>query len=316
MTGSKTKSVAVLMGGFSTEREVSLVSGTEVAKALSEEGYDVRTIDVHRDLAALVADLTNPRPDVVFNALHGIGGEDGTVQGVLEYLNLPYTHSDHLASAVAMDKVMTKRVLTSVGVRSPMGMVLSRAELETSGHPMDTPYILKPVDGGSTVGVVLVQKGNNCPIGENWTFGERVLAEEFIPGRELTVGVLSGNGEPAHALAVTEIRFTASVYDFTAKYTSGHAVHTLPAVVPKAIADEAMRVAVLAHETLGCSGASRSDFRWDDSKPGTDGLYFLEVNNQPGMTPLSLVPEQAAHVGMPYGKLVSWMVENAACKLR
>lgn len=308
------KHVAVLMGGWSAEREVSLVSGAGVAKALEEEGYRVTAIDVQRDLGGLMHALTNPRPDVVFNALHGRGGEDGTIQGVLEFLGLPYTHSGVQAAAIAMDKAMTKRVLDTVGIRSPKGMVLSRGEIAGGAHPMPAPYIVKPVDEGSTVGVTLVREGQNSPVGDDGffggTFGERVLVEEFIPGRELTVGVMGDR-----ALAVTEIVFQAQVYDYTAKYSVGHAVHTIPAAIPEAVAEKAKRLAVLAHHTLGCRGVSRSDFRWDDSRPGTDGLYFLEINNQPGMTPLSLVPEQAAHVGISYGALVGWLVENAACQL-
>ncbi|WP_431855563.1 D-alanine--D-alanine ligase [Azospirillum sp.] len=308
------KHVAVLMGGWSAEREVSLVSGAGVAKALEEEGYSVTAVDVQRDLTGLVAALGDPRPDVVFNALHGRGGEDGTIQGVLEFLGLPYTHSGVRASAIAMDKVMTKRVLDSVGVRSPRGLVLTRGELTGGSHPMPAPYIVKPVDEGSTVGVTLVREGQNSPVGDAWTFGERAMVEEFIPGRELTVAVMGAGGKDTRALTVTEIVFEAQLYDYTAKYSAGHAVHTLPAAIPDAVAAEAKRVAVLAHETLGCRGVTRSDFRWDDSKPGTEGLYFLEINNQPGMTPLSLVPEQAAHVGISYGALVSWLVENAACQ--
>ena len=308
MTGKK--HVAVLMGGWSAEREVSLVSGAGVAKALEEEGYTVTAVDVQRDLNGLVQALSNPRPDVVFNALHGRGGEDGTIQGILEFLGLPYTHSGVRASAIAMDKVMTKRVLETAGVRSPKGIVLTRGELTGGQHPMPAPYIVKPVDEGSTVGVTLVREGQNSPVGDAWTFGERALVEEFIPGRELTVGVMGDK-----ALTVTEIRFEAQVYDYTAKYSAGHAVHTVPADIPEEVAEEAKRLAILAHQTLGCRGVTRSDFRWDDGKPGTTGLYFLEINNQPGMTPLSLVPEQAVSVGMSYGALVAWMVENAACQL-
>ena len=313
MTARK-KHVAVLMGGWSAEREVSLVSGAGVAKALEEEGYTVTAVDVQRDLNGLVAALNDPRPDVVFNALHGRGGEDGTIQGILEFLGLPYTHSGVRASAIAMDKAMTKRVLDSVGVRSPRGIVLTKGELTGGAHPMPAPYIVKPVDEGSTVGVTLVREGQNSPVGDAWTFGERALVEEFIPGRELTVAAMGAGGTDTRALTVTEIVFEAQVYDYTAKYSAGHAVHTLPARIPDAVAEEAKRLAVLAHETLGCRGVSRSDFRWDESKPGTEGLYFLEINNQPGMTPLSLVPEQAAHVGISYGALVSWLVENAACQ--
>jgi D-alanine-D-alanine ligase len=304
------KHVAVLMGGWSAEREVSLVSGAGVAKALEEEGYRVTAVDVQRDLAGLMQALTSPRPDVVFNALHGRGGEDGTIQGILEFLGLPYTHSGVQASAIAMDKAMTKRVLETAGVRSPKGLVLTRGEITGGAHPMPAPYIVKPVDEGSTVGVTLVREGQNSPVGDAWTFGERALVEEFIRGRELTVGVMGDR-----ALAVTEIVFEAQVYDYTAKYSAGHAVHTIPAAIPDAVAEEAKRLAVLAHQTLGCRGVSRSDFRWDDSRPGTEGLYFLEINNQPGMTPLSLVPEQAAHVGISYGALVGWLVENASCQL-
>ncbi|HYH19193.1 MAG TPA: D-alanine--D-alanine ligase [Azospirillum sp.] len=307
MTARK-KHVAVLMGGWSAEREVSLVSGAAVAKALEEEGYTVTAVDVQRDLDGIIRALT-PKPDVVFNALHGRGGEDGTIQGVLEFMGIPFTHSGVLASAIAMDKAMTKRVLETVGVRSPRGMLLHKGELLGGGHPMEPPYIIKPVDEGSTVGVTRVHQGQNSPIGDGWTFGERVLVEEFIPGRELTAGVMGDK-----PLAVTEIQFAAELFDYTAKYTAGHARHIIPAPIPDEVYAEAMRVALLAHRTLGCRGVSRSDFRWDDSKPGIEGLYFLEINNQPGMTPLSLVPEQAAHVGIGYGALVGWLVENAACQ--
>lgn len=303
------KHVAVLMGGWSAEREVSLVSGAGVAKALEEEGYRVTAVDVQRDLDGLVRALSDPRPDVVFNALHGRGGEDGTIQGVLDFLGIPYTHSGVRASAIAMDKALTKALLGTVGIRSPKGLVLSRGELVGGAHPMPAPYIVKPVDEGSTVGVTLVREGRNSPVGDAWTFGERALVEEYIPGRELTVGVMGDR-----ALTVTEIVFQAQVYDYTAKYSAGHAVHTLPADVPPEVADEAKRLAVLAHQTLGCQGVTRSDFRWDDRKPGTEGLYFLEINNQPGMTPMSLVPEQATHLGISYGALVAWMVEDAACR--
>ncbi len=314
MTADKAKRVTVLMGGWSAEREVSLVSGASAAKALEEAGYQVTAVDVQRDLAGLMQALAAPRPDVVFNALHGRGGEDGTIQGVLEFLGVPYTHSGVLAAAVAMDKAMTKRVLETVGVRSPRGRVLLRGELSGGGHPVPPPYIIKPVDEGSTVGVTLVKEGEEPPAAESWTFGERALVEEFVPGRELTVGVMGGKDERPRALAVTEIRFHAPVYDYTAKYTAGHTEHIIPADIPQAVYEEAMRLAVLAHETLGCRGVSRSDFRWDDAKPGTEGLFFLEINNQPGMTPLSLVPEQAQHAGISYAELVAWMVENAACQ--
>jgi len=313
------RQVAVLMGGWSAEREVSLVSGASAAQALAEAGFKVTTIDVQRDLEGLLRALT-PRPDVVFNALHGRGGEDGCVQGVLEFLGIPYTHSGVLASAAAMDKPSAKLLVAAAGVKSPRGIVLRRDQLTTE-HPLPPPYVVKPVDEGSTVGVTLVRPGqNNSPVvlhggegpGEGWVFGERVLVEEFIPGRELTVGV-KGEGEASEALAVTEIRFTGGLFDYTAKYTAGHAHHVIPAELPPAVSAEAQRLAVLAHQALGCSGVSRSDFRYDPERPGVEGLYYLETNTQPGMTPMSLVPEQAAHRGISYRELVTWMVEQARC---
>lgn len=309
------KRVAVLMGGRSSEREVSLVSGVSVAAALIRAGFEARTIDVDTDLAAVVAALSDPRPDVVFNALHGPGGEDGTIQGALELLGIPYTHSGVMSSAIAMDKDMTKRVLSTVGVRSPKGFIVRKEDLNDR-HPIEPPYVVKPVDEGSTVGVTLVRAGGNAPVSAAWTHGDRALVEEFVPGREFTVGVLDDRDGRAFALAVTEISYSSELYDYTAKYTAGHAIHVLPARIPEEVTAEAKRVAVLAHETLGCRGVTRSDFRWDDSKPGSDGLCFLEINNQPGMTPLSLVPEQAVSIGIDYENLVTRLVENAACRHR
>lgn len=300
------KKVVVLMGGVSSEREVSLVSGTAIAKALTAAGYDVRTVEVTADVAALIRAL-EPRPDVVFNALHGRFGEDGCVQGLLELLKIPYTHSGVRASAVAMDKPTTKRVLAAVGVPSPKGKVVSRDELK--GDPMARPYIVKPVAEGSTMGVTIMREGRNDPLpASTWQFGEYVLVEEYIAGHELTVGVM---GE--RALDVTEIQFTTGLFDYTAKYTAGHAKHVLPAPIPKPVYDEAKRLALLAHQTLGCSGISRSDFRYDDSKPGTQGLYFLETNTQPGFTPISLLPEQAERAGISFGALCEWLVKEARC---
>ena len=297
--------VAVLMGGWSAEREVSLKSGAGVAAALEEAGYRVSRVDVPRDLEAFLKLLT-PRPDVVFNALHGRGGEDGIVQGVLEFLRIPYTHSGVMASAVAMDKDMTKRVLSTAGVRSPKGIVIERGSF-TGGHPMAPPYVMKPVDEGSTVGLTFVRVGDPPPGEEIWAAGNRLLVEEYIPGRELTAGVMGDK-----PLAVTEITFSGEIFDFTAKYVAGHAKHVIPADLPPEVYAEALRLALVVHQTLGCRGATRSDFRYDSSKPGTEGLYFLEVNNQPGMTPLSLVPEQAAYTGISYRDFVSWMVETAS----
>ncbi len=295
------------MGGWSAEREISLVSGNGVADALEKAGHTVTRVDVRRDLPALLQALT-PRPDVIFNALHGRGGEDGTVQGVLDFLSVPYTHSGVLASAVAMDKAMTKQIVERLGVRSPRGQLVRPEDL-ASAPPVEPPYVIKPNNEGSSFGVRIVRKGDNLPPpGQSWSWGDRVLVEEYIPGRELTVAVVGDR-----ALTVTEIRPASGFFDHAAKYTAGGAAHHTPAAIPEEIAQEAKRFAFLAHTALGCRGASRSDLRWDDSRPGTSGLYFLEINTQPGMTPLSLVPEQAQYTGMSYGDLVSWMVENAAC---
>jgi D-alanine-D-alanine ligase len=299
--------ILVLMGGISREREVSLVSGAAVAAALRGKGHDVRTHDVTRDVAALVHAVREFEPDAVFNALHGRYGEDGCIQGVLELLAVPYTHSGVRASAIAMDKPATKRVVEQAGIRTPRGKVVRREEF-AQGDPLPRPFIVKPVDEGSTIGVKVVAEGTNRDWGEDWSFGETALVEEYIPGRELTVGIMGGR-----ALAVTEIRFEGSAFDYTAKYTAGHAEHVLPAPIPAQIYDAAMGAALTAHRSLGCDGISRSDFRYDDRRPGTDGLYFLEINTQPGFTPLSLVPEQARHLGIEFGALCEWLVERARC---
>ena len=302
------KSVAVLMGGFSAEREVSLVSGRECAAALREAGYAVSEIDVERDPRHLVEALT-PAPDAVFNALHGRWGEDGCVQGILEFLQIPYSHSGVLASALAMDKPMAKTVFAAAGLRCPDGIVVERAALE-AGDVIERPYVVKPLNEGSSVGVKIVDQGTNAPPlqGAGWSFGERVLVERFVPGRELTVGVM---GELP--LAVTEIRPKVGFYDYDAKYTEGLTEHLVPAPVSEEIAEQAKAMALVAHQALGCRGVSRADFRYDESGGRSGGLYLLEVNTQPGMTPLSLVPEQAAYLGTSFPDLCAWMVENAAC---
>lgn len=308
MGDNRSKHVAVLLGGWSAEREVSLVSGAGIVDALESKGYTVTAIDVQRDLEGLLAALS-PRPDVIFNALHGKGGEDGLIQGVLEYLGVPYTHSGVMTSAIAMDKVMTKRILAAVGMPVAEGVIASKEQV-LSGHVIAPPYVVKPVDEGSSVGVRIVRESDNFTILEedSWVYGRRVLVEKFIPGRELTVGVMGD-----HALAVTEIVPTKGFYDYTAKYADGGSVHVCPAQIPEAVTQEAKRLALLAHHTLGCSGISRSDFRWDDSKPGTSGLCFLETNTQPGFTPTSLLPEQAASLGISYADLCAWIVEHARC---
>ena len=302
------KHVAVLLGGFSAEREVSLVSGAEVARSLAERGYRVTTVDVQHDAGALVAALT-PRPDVVFNALHGRWGEDGCVQGVLELMGLPYTHSGVLASALAMDKPLAKQVFAGIGLRCPEGKVIT-VEALLKSDPFPRPYVAKPAAEGSSVGVRIVRPGDNLPpLGsEHWPFGPQVLVERYIPGRELTVAVMGGE-----ALAVTELRPHMGFYDYEAKYTAGKTDHLIPAPVSRKIAEAAKSMAVAAHGALGCRGVTRCDFRYDDTAPDLDGLYLLEINTQPGMTPLSLVPEQAAYRGISFPDLVGWMVEHAEC---
>jgi D-alanine-D-alanine ligase len=300
--------VAVLYGGLSAEREVSLVSGRECAKALIERGYEVETIDVGSDVGALVAALT-PLPEVAFNALHGRYGEDGCVQGVLDLMGIPFTHSGLLASALAMDKPMAKRVFAAAGLPVVEGEAMGREQV-LAADPLPRPYVVKPTNEGSSVGVNIVREGANAPAftADTWPYGDHVLVERFVPGRELTVSVMGDR-----PLAVTEIRPVQGFYDYTAKYTDGRAEHVLPADVYPRVYDDAMRLAVEAHEALGCRGVSRADFRYDDSGGEPGRLYLLEINTQPGMTPLSLVPEQAAHVGIGFGELVEWMVEHAAC---
>jgi len=304
--------VIVLKGGLSAEREVSLNSGKACAKALREKDYAVTEFDVSRDLGALVQALT-PKPDVVFNALHGRWGEDGCVQGLLELLRIPYTHSGVLASALAMDKQMAKKVVATAGVTSPEGVVLKAKDLGDS-DPMPRPYVVKPVREGSSVGVRIVRKGDNQPpiSVSGWEAETELLVEPFIPGRELTVGVMGDK-----PLAVTEIRpLGEGFYDYDAKYSADAkvaAVHVVPAEVHPEAYEQAMAAALAAHHALGCRGVSRSDFRYDDTKGEPGRLFYLETNTQPGMTSTSLVPEQARYLGMSFPDLCAWMVENAAC---
>lgn len=316
MTNTR-KHVAVLLGGWSAEREVSLVSGAAVCKALEELGHKVTAIDVQRDLTGLMQALTmqvDGRPDIVFNALHGRGGEDGCVQGILEYLGIPYTHSGVLASSVAMDKPMTKRVVSTAGVRCAEGYVVTREDILAHGYPLQPPFVLKPTNEGSSVGVKIVHAGDNLGIvhEDSWIYGESVLVERFIPGRELTVGLMGGKGK-VRAIAVTELRTSHDFYDYTAKYTGGITEHILPAPLPADIEKAALRMAESAYIVLGCQGVARVDLRYDDTKPGIEGLYFLEINTQPGFTPLSLVPEQAAHIGLSFAELVQWILEHPTC---
>ncbi|MGD1876001.1 MAG: D-alanine--D-alanine ligase [Kiloniellaceae bacterium] len=306
------KTIAVLMGGLSAERPVSLNSGKACAKALREKGYAVTEIDVSRDMGALVKALT-PKPDAVFNALHGRWGEDGCIQGLLELMQLPYTHSGVLASALAMDKQMAKTVVATAGVTSPEGIVIKAKDLGDA-DPLPRPYVVKPVREGSSVGVRIVREGDNQPpiSVHGWEAETDLLVEPFIAGRELPVSVMGDK-----ALAVTEIRpLGDGFYDYDAKYSEDNkvaAAHVLPAEVPTPIYDQAMAAALAAHTALGCRGVSRSDFRYDDTRGQPGALYYLETNTQPGMTSTSLVPEQARHLGMSFPDLCAWMVENAAC---
>jgi len=301
------RSVAVLMGGWTAERDVSLVSGRECAKALAGLGYDVCSIDVTRDLAAMVRSLT-PAPDVVFNALHGRGGEDGTVQGVLEFLRVPYTHSGVLASAVAMDKPTARSVFTAAGLPLAEGRVATRDEI-AAGDVLPRPYVVKPINEGSSVGVRIVQRADNSWAAEAkaWRY-ESALVERYVPGREITVAVMGDR-----PLGALEIRPAKGFYDYAAKYAPGGSEHLMPAPIHRRAYDEALAIGVAAHKALGCRGVSRADLRYDDTAGEPGKLVLLEVNTQPGMTPTSLVPDIARHAGIEFPALVRWMVENAAC---
>lgn len=302
--------VAVLYGGISAEREVSLSTGVQVIAALRQAGFDVVPIEVTEDLAAVIAAL-NPKPDAVFNALHGKYGEDGAIQGVLDWLGIPYTHSGVRASSLAMDKVAAKAVFAAAGLPVARGRVVGTEELET-GDPFPLPYVVKPVAEGSSVGVEIFKKGDNrrAAVAQNWQFGRWALAEEYIPGRELTVAIMGDR-----PLAVTEIIAEAgSFYDYESKYADGGSRHVIPARVHPEAYEQALDVALAAHRALGCRGATRADFRYDDTKGEPGRLVLLELNTQPGLTPTSLLPEQAAHLGMSFPQLCAWMVENATCR--
>jgi D-alanine-D-alanine ligase len=298
--------VAVLFGGMSAEREVSLTSGRQVVAALQKAGFDVTPIEVTADLTALIAALT-PAPDVVFNALHGRFGEDGTIQGVLDYLGIPYTHSGVRASALAMDKAAAKAVFAHAGLPVAPHRIIDIEEL-ADHDPLPPPYVVKPVNEGSSVGVSIVMPGDNRggQIVAAWAYGA-AMVEQYIPGRELTVAVLEDR-----ALAVTEIVPATKFYDYEAKYAAGGSRHVVPADVSPDIYERAKDIALAAHRALGCRGATRADLRYD---PETSRLVLLEVNTQPGMTPTSLLPEQAGYVGMDFPALCTWMVERARCRV-
>ena len=303
------KHIAVLMGGFSSERPVSLASGAPCADALEAQGYRVSRVDVGRDVSQVLAAL---KPDVAFNALHGPFGEDGTIQGILEYLQIPYTHSGVLASALAMDKRQAKIVAAAAGIPVASSMVMSRFDIGLE-HPIKPPYVVKPVREGSSFGVVIVREGQAHPpqvLGsQEWLYGDTVMVERYIPGRELTCAVMGDK-----ALGVTEIVPQGhAFYDYDSKYVSGGSKHECPAKISPIIYQKVLKLSVMAHEAIGCRGVSRSDFRYDDRLPEDEGLVWLEVNTQPGMTPTSLVPELAAAAGLGFGELLSWMVEDASC---
>jgi D-alanine-D-alanine ligase len=295
------------MGGWSSERAVSLRSGKACAEALLRKGYRVTPIDVGRDIASVLAEL---KPDAALNVLHGRPGEDGTIQGILEILQIPYSHSGVVASALAMQKDMAKVVMSAAGVPVPEGVVISRFDAAKT-HALARPYVIKPVSEGSSVGVFIVTDSHEHPpqelTREDWPHGEVVLCETFIAGKELTCAVMG-----AEALGVIEIEPTVSFYDYEAKYAPGGSRHVLPAKIKPNVYQEVRRLALGAHQALGCRGVSRADFRYDDRLEGTRGLYCLEVNTQPGMTEMSLVPELAAHAGMSFEELAGWMVEDAS----
>jgi D-alanine-D-alanine ligase len=301
--------VAVLYGGISAEREVSLSSGRQVIAALEQRGYDVTPVEVGEDLASVLRAL-EPRPDAVFNALHGRFGEDGVIQGVLDWLNIPYTHSGARASALAMDKEASRAVFAAAGLPIAAGRVIDVSEL-ADRDPLPLPYVIKPLNEGSSVGVEILRAGDNrrAEIAAGWRFGAKALVEEFIPGRELTVGVMGDR-----ALTVTEILAKHAFYDYESKYAAGGSSHAIPAPVHKEAYAKALDLALAAHRALGCRGATRADFRYDDTAGSPGRLVLLEVNTQPGMTPTSLLPEQARFCGIDFPGLCGWMVENAACR--
>ena len=302
MSGSSVSKVVVLMGGPSAEREVSLSSGEECAKALAGEGFDVVKIDAGPDLAER---LKAEAPDVVFNALHGRWGEDGCVQGLLEWLQIPYTHSGVLASSLAMDKERAKDTFRAAGLPVVAGVLADKDEVQTR-HVMEPPYVVKPYNEGSSVGIYIVQEGANTPPKLAESMPDTVMVETYAPGRELTTTVMGDR-----ALGVTDI-ITDGWYDYDAKYAEGGSRHEIPANIPADIEAACLDYALRAHDALGCRGVSRTDFRWDEAR-GLDGLIILETNTQPGMTPTSLAPEQGAHQGMSFGQFCKWMVEDASC---
>lgn len=298
------KKVAVLMGGWSEEREVSLSSAKGIIQALHTLGHEVVPIDVTRDIQALITALT-PKPDVVFNILHGTGGEDGVIQGILEALEIPYTFSGVTTSAIAMNKVLSHKIFESVGLKMPDWKVVTPQELALS-HPFPMPFVLKPIAEGSSKGVYIIHQESDLPdVDSTWEKGQKILAEKYIPGREIQVAVMGDK-----ALGAIEICPKEGFYDYVAKYTDGKADHIMPAPLSKDAYERVLAAALLAHQALECRGVTRCDFRYDEER---DEFYLLEINTQPGMTPLSLVPEIAAHCGIPFPELIQWIVDAAQC---
>lgn len=301
----KTQKIAVLMGGWSLERDVSLGSGQSVAAALHQLGHDVMAIDVTADLQKLIATLESYKPDVVFNALHGVGGEDGVIQGILETMRLPYTHSGVLASAVAMNKVTSRKIFQSAGIPVPLSKVVTLTAFQKE-HPMALPYVVKPISEGSSKGVSIIRSDTDWQnVGKNWSFNSDLLVEKFIEGREIQVGVMGD--KPIGAIEICPLN---GFYDYEAKYTAGKAEHLMPAPLKPDAYHDVLQLSLKAHQALGCRGVTRSDFMYDESE---NIFYLLELNTQPGMTDLSLVPEIAAHQGISFPQLCHWMVEQAQC---
>lgn len=300
------KHIAVLMGGLSAERDVSLSTAKGVIKSLEALGYDVTPVDVGRDVAEVLAKL---KPDVAFNALHGPYGEDGCIQGLLEIMGIPYTHSGVLASSIGMDKVKSSSVFIQNGIRCTFGKVIHKNE-NIQDDPLPRPYVVKPLYEGSSIGVKLVFEGDNFNFSDyEWAYGDEVIAERYIPGKEIQVAVVGDK-----AIGAIEIRPKGRFYDFEAKYTDGMAEHIMPAPIAKADYDEALMLAEKAHHIIGCRGVSRADFRYDDTEDGDGKLYLLEINTHPGLTPLSLVPEIAAYHGISFSELVDSLVKEARCE--
>lgn len=303
------KKVAVLMGGFSVERDVSLSSAQGVLKALDELGHEAIPLDVTPNISELVQNLETHKPDVALNILHGKWGEDGCIQGLLEMMHVPYSNSGVLGSSLAMHKDIARRISQINGIRIPEGYVAKLSDI-CAGRIMEPPFVIKPIGEGSSVGVHLIlDKTTPLPCPEEWPFEEEVLIERYIPGREIQVAVLDGK-----AIGAIEIQAHSGFYDYEAKYTDGKATHLMPAPIHEKAYAQVLEWAEIAHKALECRGISRSDFRYDDTKGEPGELYYLETNPQPGLTPLSLVPEIAAHAGMTYAQLVQWMIEDASCR--